>query len=158
MEYKKLLKQGAIKEAYRGLMDYFHSLRVYFQKRYPDYSVSGSVYHGFMDMTYFSLFPKSVKRRQLKVAIVFIHDTCRFEVWLVGRNKTIQTKYNKLFTETNWKKYHITSIAKGVDSILDHILIDNPNFSDLDNLTKQIERGTLKFIEDVETFFLKHQN
>jgi hypothetical protein len=105
-----------------------------------------------MDMTYFSFFPISLKRRHLKIAIVFIHDTFRFEVWLAGYNKQIQTKYWKLFIESDWNKYHIPSTTKGVDSILEFILVDTPNFNDLDTLTKQIEKGTLKFIKDIENF------
>jgi hypothetical protein len=156
-EYRKQLEKGVIKEAYRGLMEYFNTLRLYFKKKYPDHSVSGSVYYGYMDMTYFSFIPKSLKRRKLKIAIVFIHDTFTFEVWLAGYNKSVQTKYWKLFTESNWNKYHIASTTRGVDSIIDYILIDNPDFSDLDALTKQIERGTLKFIKDVENFLSKHK-
>jgi hypothetical protein len=114
--------------------------------------VSGSVYYGYMDMTYFSFFPKSLKRQKLKIAIVFLHEAFRFEVWLVGNNRTVQTKYWKLFTESDWNKYHIATPAKGVDAILDHIIIENPDFRELDTLTKQIERGTLKFIQDVENF------
>ena len=151
-EYRKQLTKGAIQAAYRGLMDYFHALRRYFKTKYPNYIVSSSVYYGYMDMTYFSFFPESLKRRKLKVAIVFLHEAFRFEVWLVGYNRTVQTQYWTLFTESEWKKYHIATPAKGVDAILDHILIDNPNFRDLDGLTKQIERGTLNFIKEVETF------
>jgi hypothetical protein len=62
-----------------------------------------------------------------------------------------------LFTESNWNKYHIASTTKGVDSILDHILIDNPDFRELNMITKQIEQGTLKFIKDVETFLSKQE-
>ena len=151
-EYRKQLTKGVIQAAYRGLMEYFNALRRYFKKKYPKHIVSGSVYYGYMDMTYFSFFPESLKRRKLKVAIVFLHEAFRFEVWLVGYNRTVQTRYWKLFTESDWTKYHITTPAKGVDAILDHILIDNPNFHDLDVLTKQIERGTLNFIKEVETF------
>jgi len=111
-----------------------------------------------MDMTYFSVFPKSLKDRDLKIAIVFLHDTFRFEVWLSGKNKQVLTKYWKLIQESGWDKYHMVSPAKGVDSILEYILIDNPDFSDLDALTVQIERGTLKFIQDVENFLSSHQN
>jgi hypothetical protein len=155
-EYRKQLEKGAIQTAYRGLMEYFNALRLHFKKKYPDYVVSGSVYHGYMDMTYFSFFPNSLKRRKLKVAIVFLHDTFRFEVWLVGYNRIVQTKYWKLFRESDWDKYHIATPAKGVDAIIDHSLINNPDFSDLDTLTKQIERGTLQFITDVENFVSKH--
>jgi hypothetical protein len=130
-------------------------LRSYFEKKYPDYFVSGSVYYGYMDMTYFSFFPNSLKLRKLKVAIVFVHDTFRFEVWLAGYNKQVQTKSWKLFQERNWNKYRIPPTTKGVDSIIEYTLVDNPDFNDLDILTKQIENRTLKFIKDIENFLSK---
>ncbi|MCK9591084.1 MAG: hypothetical protein M0Q91_03605 [Methanoregula sp.] len=92
----------------------------------------------------------------MKIALVFIHDTFRFEVWLAGYNKQVPSKYWKLYKESGWNKYHIVSPTKGVDSVIEYILVDNPYFSDLDTLTKQIERATLKFINDVENFFSKH--
>ncbi len=155
-EYRKQLQKGAIQKAYQGLMDYIMGLRSYFENKYPDYSVSGSIYQGYMDMTYFSFFPKSLKLRKLKVGIVFVHWTFRFEVWLFGYNKGIQEEYWKLVRESNWNKYRIPSTIKGVDSIIEGVLVENPDFSDLETLTKQIERGTLKFIEDVEDFLSKN--
>jgi hypothetical protein len=107
-------------------------------------------------MSYFSIFPKSLKDRKLKIAIVFLHEAFRFEVWLAGSNKGVQSKYWDLFKESDWNEYHIVSTTKGVDSIVEHILVDNPDFSDLDTLTKQIETITLKFIEDVESFLSTH--
>jgi len=154
-EYRKQMKKGVIKEAYKGLMEYIMDLRTHFKNNYPDYFVSG-LYYGYMDMTYFSFSPESLKDRKLKIAIVFIHDTVRFEVWLSGQNKQIQTEYWKLFKEKNWDKYDIVSTTEGFDSIIEHVLIGNPDFSDLDKLTKQIEEGTLKFIQDVEQFLEKN--
>jgi hypothetical protein len=157
-EYRKQLEKGAIKKAYKGLMEYIMDLRTHFKNKYPDYFVSGSIYYGTMDMTYFSFFPKSFKNQKLKIAIVFIHDTFRFEAWLAGYNKQVQLKYWKLFTESDWNKYHLVSTTKGVDSIIECILVDNPDFSNLDNLTKQIEGEALKFIRDVERFLSKNYN
>jgi len=131
-------------------------LRSYFENKYPHYYVSGSVYFGYMDMTYFSFFPESLKLRGLKVGIVFVHSASRFEVWLFGYNKGVQAKHWKLFKESGWNKYRIPSTTIGVDSIIEGILVENPDFSDLDKLTKQIERGTLEFIDDVENFLSKH--
>jgi hypothetical protein len=111
-----------------------------------------------MDMTYFSFSPESFKLRKLKGVIVFIHERCRFEVWLAGSNKQVQTIYWKLFKESNWNKYLIFSTTKGVDSIIESILIEHPDFSSLDSLTKQIETGTLKFIKDVEDFLSRYEN
>ena len=152
-EYRTQMKKGNIKKAYRGLMEYIMELRLHFKRHYPDYFVSGSVYYGYMDMTYFSFTPEVLKRQKLKIAIVFIHDTCRFEVWLGGYNKQVQAKYWKLVKESDWHKYRIPSTIEGSDSIIEDILVENPDFSDLDTLTKQIERSTLRFIKDVEDFF-----
>jgi len=157
-EYRKQLEKGDIKEAYKGLMEYIMDLRTYFKNKYPEYFVSGSIYQGYMDMTYFSFIPESLKSKKLKIAIVFIHGTFRFEVWLSGYNKQIQTKYWKLFKETDWNKYRIPSTTKGVDSIVEYVLADTPDFSDLDTLTKQIERGTLQFIKDIEIYLFKNHN
>jgi len=154
-EYKKEMEKGIIRNAYKGLMDYIMDLRTYFKNNYPDYFVSG-LYYGYMDMTYFSFSPESLKDRKLKIAIVFIHETVRFEVWLAGYNKQIQIEYWKLFKEKNWDKYQIVPTTEGFDSIVEHVLIGNPDFSDLDKLTKQIEEGTLKFIQDVEEFLGNH--
>lgn len=52
-------------------------------------------------------------------------------------------------------KYPIVSDTRGVDAIVEHILVDNPDFRDLDYLTDQIESETLKFIMDVESFLTK---
>jgi len=155
-EYKQQLEKGYIQQAYQGLMKYIMDLRLHFKTEYPDYFVSGSIYSGYMDMTYFSFIPESLKLRKLRIGIVFIHESIRFEVWLAGYNKQVQTKYWKLFKESGWNKYRIPSTIKSVDSIMEYILVDNPDFNDLDNLTKQIERGTLDFIKDIENFLSKH--
>jgi hypothetical protein len=155
-EYKRQLEKGAIQAAYQGLMEYVMALRTHLKNKYPDYFVSGSIYYGYMDMTYFAFTPKLLAQRKLKVAIVFIHATCRFEVWLGGYNKQVQSQYWKLFKESNWNKYSLVPSTAGADSIVECVLADNPDFSDLDALTKQIERTTLKFIKDVEGFLSTH--
>ncbi|KYC45942.1 MAG: hypothetical protein AMQ74_01880 [Candidatus Methanofastidiosum methylothiophilum] len=149
--YRKEMKKGTVRNAYKGLMEYIMDLRTHFKNKYPSYFVSG-LYYGYMDMTYFSFSPDSLKDRKLKIAVVFIHDTVRFEVWLSGQNKEIQSIYWKLFKDKNWNKYKIVPTIEGYDSIVEHVLIANPDFSNLDELTEKIEKGTLKFIQDVEEF------
>jgi hypothetical protein len=155
-EYRTQLEKGEIKKAYKGLMEYIMELRTHFKNNYPDYFVSSSIYYGYMDMTYFSFYPQSLKNRNLKIAIIFLHESFRFEVWLAGFNKQVQAKYWKLLKESDWNKYHLVSSTKGADSILEYILVDNPDFRDLELLTMQIEKETLKFIKDVESFLATH--
>ena len=151
-EYRKMLEQGAIQRAYKGLMEYMMGLRTHFQTQYPGYVVSGSLYYGTMDMTYFSCSPPSLKARNLKVAVVFLHQAFRFEAWLAGSNKQVQAAAWKMFKESGWDQYPLTPTLKGADSIVECVLTADPDFSDLDALTARIERGTLKFIQDVEAF------
>ncbi len=86
-DFRKQLQKGSIQQAYRGLMEYMMGLRTRFAKDYPQYDVSGGLYPGYMDMTYFSIFPPALKARKLKIALVFRYDHFSFEVWLSGANR-----------------------------------------------------------------------
>lgn len=151
-EYKKQLQRGIISRAYKGLMEYMLNLKTFLVSRHPDYYVSGSLYFGNMDMTYFSFNPKSIKDRNLKIAVVFNHQRFSFEVWLAGVNKQVQHKYWRLFSTSGWQKYRVVPSTQGIDSIVEHILVEPPDFRDLDSLSGQIEAETLQFIQDIEDF------
>ena len=152
MEYKKQMQLGVIPKAYLRLMGYLSGLKSTLKTRHPEYHVSGSMYFGYMDMTYFSIFPDSLKQLNLKTGIVFIHATCQFEVWLFGVNKQVQTQYWKMIKDSGWNQYKLVETTKGEDAILTHVLVEEPNFDDLDGLTNQIEVGVLRFVGDVEGF------
>ncbi|HEY70172.1 MAG TPA: hypothetical protein G4O08_06270 [Anaerolineae bacterium] len=151
--YQAQLQRGHIQEAYQGLMAYFRDLRAHFKQAYQEVSVSSSIYYGYMDMTYFALVPPSLQRRKLKIAIVFVHELFRFEVWLSGANRDVQTKTWRWLKESGWQKYSLASNPSAVDYVIDHVLVEAPDFRDLDALTEQIESGTLAFIREVESFF-----
>lgn len=155
-EYHRQLEKGCIQQAYRGVMQYMMALRTHFEKRYPGYSVPGSLYAGYMDMTYFSIVPEALKERRLKIAIVFLHEAGRFEAWLAAANKQVQERTWKLFRANQWNKHRLVATTEGEDAILQSVLVEEPDFGDLDALTAQIEKGTLKFIRDVEGFLAKH--
>jgi len=156
-EYRKQVEKGDIVKAYRGLMSYILDLRSYLSNKYPDFAVSGSVYYGYMDMSYFSFTPAFLQDRKLKIALVFIHDKVSWEIWLAGANRQVQSRYSKLFTEKGWDKYHITAIEKGVDSIIDCVLTDKPDFDDLSALTTEIESKALKFIDEIQKFLVENE-
>ncbi len=154
-DYHEQLKKGAIQRAYRGLMDFMLALRSSFEKKYPRYSVPGSLYAGYMDMTYFSIVPETLKQHGLKIAVVFLHEDFRFEVWLSGYNRQIQEKYWKTIKEAGLSQYPLVAQIKGSDAILTHVLVDDPNFDDLQLLTSRIESGVIAFINDMEALSLK---
>ncbi len=149
-EYGKQVEKGDIKIAYQGIMNFILGLRTYLKNKYPEHSVSGNVYQGNMDMTFFSLSPKSFKEKDLKFAIVFIHEKTMFEVWLTGRNSDVQMKYRQLFRKTNSEKYSVSPDEKGISSIIESVLVEYPNFDNPVELTNIIDNGLISFIEDME--------
>ena len=154
--FHEQLKKGSVQRAYQGLIQYNLDLKTYLAKKHPTYSVSGSLYQGYMDMTYFSFTPGSLTERKLKVAIVFVYETFRFEAWLAAVNKQVQAKDWQLIKDSGWEQYCLVPSLEGQDAIIECVLVEEPDFSDLDMLTKQIETGSLKFIADVESFLSGH--
>ena len=151
-EYRKILRQGEIVTAYRGLMEFMANLRTRFRNNHPEFSAPGNLYFGYMDMTYFPLVPEKLKTKGLKIAIVLVHEDVRFEAWLSGTNKAIQAEYWELFRKKRWEHYRIPENLKGRDSILECDLAVDPDFSDPDALIRQINERTTLFIADVMKF------
>lgn len=150
MQFKTMLAEGTIQHAYQGLIAYLSNLKAYLQKKYPDFIVPSHMYQGYLDMTYFSFFPPSIKEHKLKIGIVFVYESFHFEVALFGVNREVQETYWKLIKESGMEKYHITPDPLKTDYIMNHVLVSDPDFDDLDSLTKRIEEGTLAFIKDAE--------
>lgn len=155
-ELQKQLKKGSIQKAYRALLSYMTELRTHFVNKFGDPAVSG-LYQGYMDMTYFALFPPALKRLDLKVAIVFNYEAFRFEAWLAARNRKVQRQYWELFRDSVWTSYRIVAPATGIDAILECDLAKGFDLSSSDALTSQIETATVAFIYDIERFLSEHQ-
>ncbi len=150
------LAKGSIQRAYRALLSYMMGLRTRFVSKYGEPAVSG-VYQGYMDMTYFALLPPALKRRHLKVAIVFNYRAFRFEDWLAARNRKVQRDYWEVLVHGPWAEYRVISPAAGIDSIVECDLAKDFDLSDPDALTARIETATAAFIDDMEAFLSKHQ-
>ena len=154
-KFHEQLEQGAVPRAYRALLFYMKELRNHFKEMYPNYSVS-SLYQGYMDMTYFAVFSQALKKRDLKIAIVFNYGAFRFEAWLAGRNREINHRYWELFTSRKWPEYRVVEPAKGVDSIVEYDLAQGFALGDANTLTATIEAGTISFIASMEDFLQKY--
>ena len=155
-EYRKQLQNSNLTAAYQGIMKYFDHLRLHLKNNHPDYFIS-DVHYGLMDYTYLYFFPKSLQDKKLKVVLLFSHDTFKLEVLLAGYNRSTQAKYWKLFKENGFSKYNLAKSASEPDRFLDHLISDNPDFSNPDALTEQIERDILSFIRDIEAFLSKNK-
>lgn len=147
-EYRNQLSKGEIQKAYKGIMTFMSGLRKYLEGRYPDCTAS-ALYYGSMDMTYFAFTPLALKNKKLKIAIVYLHEVGRFEAWLGGVNRKIQADYIELMRCKYLGDYKLSQVLPGVDSIIESILADKPDFDHPEELKKQIEKRTMEFVKDI---------
>ena len=157
-EYRAAMQKGDVPRAYRGIIDYMLMLRTHFRKTYPDLSVSGNFYQGYMDMTFFTLVPVTFEGHKLKIALIFNHERMAFEAWLSAVNKEVQAEFLELFRKETWLDYRIPFDPAGSDSILECDLTTDPDFNHPDLLTSHIDKGIWKFIGEVERFLYKTKN
>ena len=66
--------------------------------------------------------------------MVFIHESCQFEAWLFGVNKQVQKQYWQLIKDSGWNQYPLVATTRGETAILKHVLTENPDFDDMDEL------------------------
>jgi hypothetical protein len=148
-DLRRALEGGSVQNAYRALLGYMNDLRRHFRRKYPKYTIS-ALYQGYLDMTYFAVMPPSLKRRGLKIAVVFNYEHFRFEAWLSARNEQIHRKLWPLFNESQWPSYRVVPPGTGVDSIVEYDLTERPDFADLQNLTSAIDNKVREFVDDME--------
>ncbi len=152
-EYIIQLRKGEIQKAYSGIIAFMSGLRSYLEAGHLDF-ITSALYIGYMDMTYFAFTPVDLKNKKLKVAIVYLHESGSFEIWLAGSNRKIQAEYIEWMRDKNTGIYKLSKVQPGVDSILEATLIQNPDFDHLDELQNQIERKTLEFVKDISSMLL----
>ncbi|HBO34793.1 MAG TPA: hypothetical protein DD636_08705 [Anaerolineaceae bacterium] len=147
-EYTNQLQIGQIQKAYKGIMSFMSALKTTLESRHPNYAGSG-LYFGYMDMTYFAFTPLELKRRNLKIAIVYLHQENRFELWLGGSNRKVQSEYINYFKGKDLGGYMLSQVSPGVDSIIELIVCEQPDFEDADKLMKIIEEKTISFADQI---------
>lgn len=148
-EYQNQLKKGQIQRAYKGIMKFMTALASRLRGRYPDYVLS-ALYSGYMDMSYFSFTPSDLRARKLKIAVVYLHEENRFEVWLAGVNKKVQKETGDSLSLKVSGDYEISEMAPGTDSIIRKILISDPQMNDQELLMDELEKKVLHFIFDMQ--------
>lgn len=146
--YQKQLQEGKIQIAYKGIMSFMGNLKSYLSDMHSDYLV-GALYFGYMDMTYFAITTTELKDKQLKIAVVYLHQENCFELWLSATNKKIQAKYIDKLKDKDLKGYKLSVSQPGIDSIIESRIIDHPNFDELTSLKVKLDKLTQKFIKDI---------
>ncbi|MBP1745126.1 MAG: hypothetical protein H6Q58_2104 [Firmicutes bacterium] len=148
MEYSAQLRKGRIQKAYKGIMNFMSDMKGYLERKHPEQS-SSSLYLGYMDMTYFAFTPPALQNLKLKIAIVFLHEQCRFELWLAASNRKLQAHYIDLLSRKDLGGYTLSKIRPGEDSIIASVIVEQPDFDNPEKLKKQIEARTVEFAGDM---------
>ena len=151
-EYTARLQQGQIQIAYKGIMTFMSALKTILESSHPDYVGSG-LYFGYMDMTYFAFTPLELKRRNLKIAIVYLHLENRFELWLGGGNRKVQAEYIEFFKGKDIGSYRLSKVSPGVDSIIEIFISEHPDFDKAEGLLEIIEQKTIEFADKILALF-----
>lgn len=152
MVYKDLLIKGEIQIAYRAIMEFMHQFRNRLNAKYPEFVISGNIYQGYMDMSYFAFTPGSLAEKKLKIAIVFIHESISFEIWLSGVNKKIQEKYWQLLRHKNLNNCLVPDDINGMDYIARKPVTVQIDFEDQYKLKQALESEILSLIEEMKLY------
>lgn len=147
-EYQLQLQKGVIQRAYKEILGFISGLKIHLKRKYPEYQFSG-LYQGYMDMTYFSFTPVELKERNLKIALVYLHEENRFEAWLSGVNRSVAEEYIQNLKDLDHMGYMISKTPLGVDYITSRVLTDKPDFDDPKKLAEEIEIRSLSFIRNM---------
>lgn len=151
-DYTDLVRQGDLPAAYQGIMDFMGRLRSQFAAAESAFEVGGSLYQGYLDMTYFSLNTKTLKEKGLKIAVVYLHDKKAFEAWLSARNRTILSDFRAVFANAILGEVEVFHDEENPDAALECLLSCSPDFDHQDKLMAELLNGTEVFIAGVQKF------
>lgn len=150
--YKEQLSTSDIQKTYEFLMRYMMKIKESFKKNYSEKYSCGSVSPGYMDFTYFPFSDNYLHETKLRFGIVLNHKELQFELWLMGRNAEIQKEYWELLKTSTWNKNQ-TSMPKY--SVLEAVLVDNPDFDNINELTAQISSAADELAQEIIEYIVQ---
>ena len=144
--YKEQLEKGDILVAYNALVKFVMKIRADFSKQLSSHYSFANILHGYMDYTYFYYSNEYLKSKKLKLGLVLNHLEMRFEIWLLGNTIPTQKKYWDLLKESKWNKYRNEMPQY---SILEAVIVNNPDFNDLEQLSEEILTNLIQVTDEI---------
>lgn len=132
--YKAAFSSGELQKTYQDLVGIVQNLRTEFSKKYKSEFLIANVLHGYIDFTYFYLQNDYLKKKKLKLAIVFNHKNANFELWLLGQTKDVQILYWRKLGEVKWVNKEVMPEY----SIFEAPLLLAPDFDSSTKLSESI--------------------
>ena len=153
--YQEQMKSGEVQKAYSFLLKYVVQVKTSFEKSFSKEYSCGNVSPGYLDYSYFSFANEYLKGKKLRFGIVLNHSEMRFELWLLGQNKEIQNRYWDMFKGSKWNEGRT---KRPQYAELEIVLIDNPNFEKIDELTDDIINKAVIEAEEVIAYLKKPEH
>jgi hypothetical protein len=146
--YHKELRKGDILIAYNELVKFVMNSRTDLAKKLAHQYTFTKILHGYMDYTYFYYSNDFLKGKKLKLGLVLNHLEMRFEVWLLGNTIPVQKEYWNLLKSTKWNK---DATVMPQYSIIEAVIIDKPDFNNLELLSLKIHKNVVQVSEEIIT-------
>lgn len=141
--------KAPLSEAYKLILQTLTLCGREMQKQLPESEVSG-LYPGYLDMSYIAIIPPNLKKRQLKLALVYVHEKGAFELWLAGRNRSIQAQVREELRGKLSPSYILVEEAKGEDAIVQLRLGPHTDFTDMNLLIEKLCVMMHTMLQDLE--------
>lgn len=133
---------------YQELLQLLQKIRSRFAKAAPEYKV-GNISPGYLDFSYFPFFDEALRGQLLRFGFVLNHQDMSFELWLMGQNAEVQKIYWQKLKDLKW---NAEKTAMPKYTVLETVIEDNPDFSHLDDLVKQLIEETLKEVAAIRLY------
>ena len=150
--YKEQINKSDIQKTYTFLLTYVMQVKTSFEKAFSEEYSCGYVSPGHMDYSYFSFADDYLKSKGLRFGIVLNHNEMRFELWLLGQNKEIQNRYWDILKGSEWNE-GLTKKPQYAE--LEIVLVDDPDFENIDKLTVDIINRAIKEADRVIVYLKK---
>jgi len=150
--YKEQINKSDIQNTYGFLLKCVMQIKTDFEKAFSEKYSCGNVSPGYMDYSYFPFVNDYLRGKKLRFGIVLNHNEMRFELWLLGQNKKVRNKYWDLLKESVWNE----GLAKRPQyAELEIVLVDTPNFENIDKLTDDIINRAVKEADGIIVYLKK---
>lgn len=149
--YKNLIQTTQIQECYQYIMKLIHDIYTILKNDLNTFQFSNKVIENNMNFSYFQLTNPQLKKQGLKIQIIFIHQSCQFEVWLSGYNGHIQQQY---YQKLNSKcPFQLCENPQKNDYIVKIPIIKDITIDDTQDVINEIKLH----IEKISQFFINEK-
>lgn len=149
VEYKRIMDNTMIRSCYQQVISLIKTIASVLEERLPAYRFMKRIVENQMDVTYFQLTNERLKDRGLKIQVVFVHETCEFEVWMSGYNRNIQCAYAKVLAHQE-HPFLVSTDPVRDDYIVKTVIKNKMTDADAESIVSEMQRK----IEQLNEYFL----